>query len=88
MNEPPGSAEFIMEVGTPTDLATPSHHALSPRIVARTRKRPCTTTQVVARVAKKRKAFVTNDKGAVISTGFYNERPKQKTVCPKTADES
>ena len=87
MNEPPGSADFIMEVGTPTDLATTLHHALPPWIVARTRKRPSTTTPVAAGVAKKRKAFVTNDKGAVISTDFYNERPKQKTVYPKTADE-
>ena len=108
IKEPPGSAEFIMEVGTPRDLATPSHHAVPPRIVARTRtrpstttqvaahlktlahhalpprvvagtqKRPCTTTPVAARVAKKRNDFVTNEKGATISTDFYNERPKQK----------
>ena len=33
------------------------------------------------------KAFVTNDKGAIISTDFYHERPRQKTVYLWTSDE-
>ena len=56
--------------------------------MARTRKRPDTTNPAFARVTKKRKAFVTNDKGAVFSTGFYNEQPKQNAAYPTTEDES
>ena len=46
MNEPTGPADFIMEVGTPLHLDTPSHHAVPQRMVARTRTRPSTTTRV------------------------------------------
>ena len=69
-NEWPCSADFSIEFGDPMDLDAPSAHALSARMVARMRKRPLTTTPVDANVAKKHKTFVTNDKGAVIATGF------------------
>ena len=80
------SADFNFEFGDPMDLGTPSAHALPARMVARMRKRPLTTTPVESDVAKKRKTFVTNDKGAVIATEFQNEMPRLKPVYPKTGN--
>ena len=87
MDEPTSPADFSKEVGTLAHPATFPNHAVPQRIVAGTRKRLCPTTTMVARVTKKRKAFVKHDKGTIISTGFYNERSRPDTVYPKTAGE-
>ena len=71
-----------------TQLSIPLHHSIPSRRVARTRKRPGTTDPAVARVTKKLKAFVTNDKGAVFSTVFYNDQPKRNTAYPTNSDEN
>ena len=87
-NELKRSADFNIEIGDPMDLGTLLAHAFPARMVARMRKRPLTTTPVEDNFSKKRKTFVTNDKGAVIATGFQNGIPRQNTVYPKTADAS
>ena len=69
------------------ELDAPSEHALRARMLARTRKRPRTTSQVDA-LGRKRKTFVTDDKGAVVLTGFQNEILPPKAVYPKTTDAS
>ena len=87
-NELQRSAEFSIEVGDPMNLDTAMSHALPARMVARMHKLPLTTTPVEANAAKKRKTFVTNDKGTVIASGLQNEISRQKPVHPKTANAS
>ena len=69
------SVDFNKEVGSAMDLEYSSAHASSARIVARVRKRPYSSAQKGALSRKKLKAFVTDNKGKVIATGFHNEQP-------------
>ena len=56
-NKPICSADSNIEVGNPMKLDTPNAHSIPTRMVARTRKRPLTTTAVDAHVDKKHKTF-------------------------------